>query len=129
MSGFHGAVGIPRHLDAIGLEAVEKVVAKEKERFISASRDLDTTLSSFRYCILFAIEEQLVTDILGASSGAEMADIEQREKIVHLITCEFLFSQHVCELVFGVNVTDLDLGVLIDSIEEPMQSNSVFVRS
>ena len=46
-------------------------------------------------------------EILGAASGAEMADIEHWEKIVPLITCEIPFGQRVCELVFGVNVTDL----------------------
>ena len=47
-------------------------------------------------------------EILGAASGAEVADIEQMKKIVPLITCEIPFSQHVCELGFGVNVTDLN---------------------
>ena len=47
-------------------------------------------------------------EILGAASGAEIADIKQMKKIVPLITCEIPFSQHVCELVFGGNVTDLN---------------------
>ena len=33
--------------------------------------------------------------------------------------------QYVRELVCGVNVFDLDLGVQIDSIEQPIKSNSV----
>ena len=33
--------------------------------------------------------------------------------------------QYVCELVFGVNVFDLDLGVQINSIKQPIKSNSV----
>ena len=49
-------------------------------------------------------------EILGAASGAEMADISQMKKIVPPITCEIPLSQHVCELVLGVNVTDLDFG-------------------
>ena len=53
-------MGIPGLLDAIGLDAVEELVAIKEDRFIAASRDLDTTLlSSFCYCILFAIVEQL----------------------------------------------------------------------
>ena len=37
----------------------------------------------------------------------------------------FPLSQHVCELVFGVDVFDLDFGVQVDSIEQPIKSNSV----
>ena len=50
-----------------------------------------------------------------------MADVEQMKKIVQFVTC----GQYVCELVFGVNVFDLDLGVQIDSIKQPIKSNSV----
>ena len=32
---------------------------------------------------------------------------------------------NVCELVLGVNVFDLDLAVQIDSIKQPIKSNSV----
>ena len=32
--------------------------------------------------------------------------------------------QYVCELVLGVNVPDLDLGVQIDSMKQPIKSNS-----
>ena len=65
------------------------------------------------------------TEILGAASGAEMADIEQMKKIVPLITCEIPFSQHVSELVFGVNVTDLNFRIEINPVKQPIQSNSV----
>ena len=34
-------------------------------------------------------------------------------------------GQYVCELVFGVSVFDLDFGVQVDSIKEPIKSNSV----
>ena len=47
------------------------------------------------------------------------------EKIIPLITCEVSLGQHVCDLVFGVNVFDLDFGVQIDSIKQPIKSNSV----
>ena len=46
LSGFPEAVGIPVLSDAIGLDAVEKLVATKEDRFIAAGRDLDTTLSS-----------------------------------------------------------------------------------
>ena len=64
-------------------------------------------------------------EILGAASGAEMADIEQMKKLVPLITCEIPFGQHVCELMFGVNVTDLNFGVQIYPVKQRIQSNSV----
>ena len=64
-------------------------------------------------------------EILGAASGAEVADIEQMKKIVLLITCEIPFNQHVCELVFGVNVSDLNYGVQINPVKQSIQTNSV----
>ena len=54
-----------------------------------------------------------------------MADVEQTQKIVPFITCEISMCQCVCELVLGVNVFDFDLGVQIDSIKQPIKSNSV----
>ena len=57
--------------------------------------------------------------------GAEMANVEQTQKMVPLITCEITLCQYVCELVLGVNVFDLDFGVQIDSIAQPIKRNSV----
>ena len=54
-----------------------------------------------------------------------MADVEHTQKMIPFITCEFSLCQDVCELVFGVNVFDLDLWVQIDSIKQPIKSNSV----
>ena len=54
-----------------------------------------------------------------------MADVEQTQKMIPFITCEIFLFQYVCELFFGVNVFDLDLGVQIDSIKQPIKSNSV----
>ena len=56
LSGFAEAIGIPGLLDAIGLDAEEEIVAMEEDRFIAASRDLDTTLSSsFCSCTLASL--------------------------------------------------------------------------
>ena len=55
--------------------------------------------------------------------GTEMANVEQTQKMIPLITCEISLGQYVCELFFGVNVFDLDVGVQIDSIEQPIKSN------
>ena len=57
--------------------------------------------------------------------GTEMADVEQTPKMIPLITCGISLGQHVCEKFFGVNVFDLDFGVQIDTIEQPIKSNSV----
>ena len=38
-----------------------------------------------------------------------MADIEQAQQMIPLITCEISFGQNVSELVCGVDVFDLDL--------------------
>ena len=54
-----------------------------------------------------------------------MADVEQTQKMIPLITCEISLCHYVCELVLGVNVFDLDLGVQIDSIKQPIKSNHV----
>ena len=54
-----------------------------------------------------------------------MADVQQIQQMIPLITCEIPFGKDVCELVFGVDVFDLDFGVQKNSIEQPIKSNSV----
>ena len=54
-----------------------------------------------------------------------MANVKQTQKMIPFIACEISLGQYVFELVFGVNVFDLDCGVQIDSIEQPIKSNSV----
>ena len=54
-----------------------------------------------------------------------MANVEQTQKMVPLITCEISLCQYVCELVFGVDVFDLDLRIQIDSIKQPIKSYPV----
>ena len=54
-----------------------------------------------------------------------MADIEQAQQMIPLITCEFSLAQYVCELVFGVHVLDLFFWVQVNSIEQPIMRNSV----
>ena len=55
-------------------------------------------------------------EILSAAKRADMADIEQKKKIVPLITCEITVCQYVCELMFGIDVPKLNLGIHIDSV-------------
>ena len=54
-----------------------------------------------------------------------MANVKQTQKMIPFVTCEISLGQYVCELVFGVNVFDLDFGVQIDSMKQPIKSNSV----
>ena len=63
------------------------------------------------------VKLSLVRHCLKTAGRAEIADIEQMEKTVPLITWEIALCQYVCELVLGVNVFDLNLRVKIDSIE------------
>ena len=55
----------------------------------------------------------------------KMANIKQGQQMIPLITCEIPLCQDVCKLVLGVDVFDLNLGVQIDSIKQPIKSNSV----
>ena len=39
-----------------------------------------------------------------------MADIEQAQQMIPLVTCEISLGQYVGKLVFGVDVLDVDFG-------------------
>ena len=54
-----------------------------------------------------------------------MADVEQTPKTIPFVTSELSLGQYVCELVCGGNAFELNSGVQIDSIEQPIKSNSV----
>ena len=54
-----------------------------------------------------------------------MAYIQQGQQIIPFITCEIPLCQDVCKLILGVDVFDLNLRVKIDSIEQPIKSNSM----
>ena len=51
--------------------------------------------------------------------------IEQMEYIIPFITCEIALCQYLSELVPGINIFDSNFGVKIDSVKQPIQSNSV----
>ena len=100
--------------------ADEELVGTCEDRLIAVDFDFATILSPFCSCILFAIV--LVTayhaGILSAASRAEMADVEQMNKIVPFVTCEITFGQNVCELVSGViNVSNLNFVNMINSVK------------
>ena len=54
-----------------------------------------------------------------------MADVEITQMMIPFITCEISLCQYVCELFFGVKIFNLDFWVQIDSIKQPIKSNSV----
>ena len=54
-----------------------------------------------------------------------MANVEQAQQMIPLITRETSYGRNVSKLVFGVDVFDLELGIQIDSIEKTIKSNSV----
>ena len=61
-------------------------------------------LRSFRHCFR-------------AHCRTEMANIEQAQHMIPLITREISFGSNVGKLVSGVDALDLDFGVQVDSIE------------
>ena len=64
-------------------------------------------------------------EFLAQPSRVEMADVEQMKKIVPFVTCEVTFGQSVCELMIGVNVSILNFRIMINSVKQPIRSNSV----
>ena len=54
-----------------------------------------------------------------------MADVEQTQQMIPLVTCDISFGQYVSKLVFGVDVLDLDFWVQVESIEQPIKRKSV----
>ena len=54
-----------------------------------------------------------------------MADVKQTQQMIPFITCEIPFVKMSASWFFGVDVFDLDFGVQINSIEQPIKSNSV----
>ena len=73
--------------------------------------DFAVTLSSpASFCVLFDIE---------------MANVEQTQKMIPFITCDISLCQYVCELVLVSMYLMWIFGVQIDSIKQPIKSNSV----
>ena len=109
-------------MDAIGLFADEELAGTCEDKFIAASFDFATIISSsFGSRVGAACQAR----ILSAASGAEMADVEQMKKIVPFVTCEISFGQHVWELMFGITVSNLNFRIKINPVKQLIQSNSV----
>ena len=81
--------------------------------------DFAVTLSSpAPSCVLFVIALTLLVKL-------KWLMLNKHKRWFHSSRVKFLFGQYVCELVIGVNICYLNLGVQIDSIKQPIKSNSV----
>ena len=58
-------------------------------------------------------------------SAEKLIMLKQTVKVVPFITGEDAFGQQVSQLVAGVNIIDLDLRFQVNSVEQPIKSNSV----
>ena len=128
LSGFTESIGIPGLLDAIGLDAAEELLNKIRRHIHHCWSRLGHNSFFFFFWswILFAIVEQLIKlTFLVQEVELKWLISNNWRRLFHLSRVKFPFTQHVCELVLGVNVFDLDLGVQIDSIKQPIKSNSV----
>ena len=75
------------------------------------------------------VKLSLVRHYLKTAGRGEIAEIEQMEKTVPLITWEIALCQYVCELVFGVIMFDLDFGIEVDSVKQPIRRDSVVLAT
>ena len=88
---------------ALELDAVDKLATDCETKF-GVGLDFVTIISPFRHRFR-------------AADRAEVANVEQMEKVIPPITREIVLCQYVCELVFEVHVFDLDLWVEVDSVK------------
>ena len=81
--------------------------------------DLAVTRSSPDSCwSLFAIAAEQTVEL-------KWLMLNKHNKWFHSSRVKFPSVKKKCELVFGVDVFDVDFGVQINSIEQPIKSNSV----
>ena len=99
------------------------VVAHDRGAVYHLAQDAPVSyrMGALSHLILFAF---CSTSLL-TLCRTEMANVNQTQKMIPFITCEISLGQYVCEFVFVVNVFDLDFGVQINSIKQPIKSNSV----
>ena len=104
--------------------SVEELVETETDRLIVVGFDFATILVSFLLSHPFRHRSGAASqpEIL---STTERADVKQIKKIVPPTACESPFCQYVCKLVLGVDILDLNLEFQINSVKQPIKSNSV----
>ena len=94
-----------------------------EDKLIAVRLDFATSLSSsFCSCHLFGAAYQVGS--ISAENSAEMT-VEQMKKIVSFVMCTISFGQNIYKMMFDVNVSNLYLRIKIESVKEPIQSNSV----
>ena len=62
---------------------------------------------------------------MAAREHGQIHDVQQTKQIIPFIFGDTTFDQNVSELVLGVNTSDLNLRIKIDSVKQPIKSNSV----
>ena len=85
--------------------------------FAAVICDANLNLSLATSCVLFDIALTLLV-------GLKKLMLNKRRRWFHS-SCEVAHCQYVCELVFDINVFDLDFWVQVDSVKQPIKSNSV----
>ena len=63
-------------------------------------------------------------EILGAASGAKMADIKQGQQMIPFITCEIPCSKYL-RVGFWCQCNGFEFWVQMNLVKQPIQSNSV----
>ena len=104
-----GDLSILGRQDSLDLGAVSELAAERQTRF-NVGFDFATIPSSCSLLHSFRHRSR-------ADCWAENADIEQKEKIVPLITCDVALCQYVCEMVFGFDTRHLDFWAQFDSVK------------
>ena len=90
----------PGFSDAVEASTFGSLTRYRDTKFIIGFDFVVTLSAPASSCVLFQDRFALV-------DGAEMADVEQTQKMIPFTTCEISLCQYVCELVLGVNVFDL----------------------
>ena len=109
---------LPGLSDAVEASTLGFLTLHRETKFIIGF-DFAVTLSSpASSCVLFDITSRQFVEL-------KWLMFNKHKRWFHSSRVKFPLFLYVCELVFGVNVIDLDFGVKIDSVEQPIKSNSV----
>ena len=120
------ALSFPGLLHAIGLFTAEELAATELVRFIAVCLDFATILfsSDCSFAIL-SVMQLIKLKFLAQQRELKWLMLNKQRRLFHSSRVKCPFVKNVCELVFVVNVPCLNLGVQIDSVRQPIKSNSV----
>ena len=66
-----------------------------------------------------------MTEMTARENMDRFTMLNKRSRLFHSSLEKLPFCQYVCELILGVNISDLHFGTTIDSVKQPIKSNSV----